>query len=151
MGTRISFTATFVAALPIESGQSATTGKAWMRQTFIFQQTDGQYPTSLAVSTFSNTMAASFAAIRPGTTCEVTAWVESRESRTKPGMWFTELRGASVTPVTQQPAPQTVYQQPQQYQPQPAPQQVYQQPAQPQYQPQPAQAPMEFNPNDLPF
>lgn len=148
MGTRISFTATFVAALPIESGQSATTGKAWMRQTFIFQQTDGQYQTSLAVSTFSDTMAASFAAIRPGTPCEVAAWVESRESRTKPGMWFTELRGASVTPVTLQ---QPVYQQPQQNQPQPAPQQVHQQPAQPQNQPQPALAPWESNQNDLPF
>jgi hypothetical protein len=130
--SKVQFTGRLYAVLAPETGISSTTGKPWMRQTFVFEIPDERFPKKIAVTTFSDSVAAQFQSLQPGMDINVTAYVESNESRTTPGRWFTELRGVSAYVVSTTQAVQQYQQAPQGYQ-QPQPQQ-YQQPQPQQYQ-----------------
>lgn len=123
--SKVTFTGRLYAVLAPETGVSNNTGKPWMRQTFVFEIPDERFPKKIAVTTFSDSVAAQFQTLQPGMDINVTAYVESNESRTTPGRWFTELRGVSAYVVSTPQAVQQYQQAPQGYQ-QPQPQ--YQQP-----------------------
>jgi hypothetical protein len=123
--SKVQFTGRLYAVLAPETGISNNTGKPWMRQTFVFEIPDERFPKKIAVTTFSDSVAAQFQSLQPGMDINVTAYVESNESRTTPGRWFTELRGVSAYVASTLQAVQQYQQAPQGYQ-QPAPQ--YQQP-----------------------
>lgn len=114
-----------MAAYPVVEGVSAA-GKPWKSQLFLVQ-TQEQYPRNIAVEVYG----AKVGEIAPEIDSVVTfnVDIESRESKTKPGSFFTTVRAWSMENAGQrlaaepvQPTQAASVPLPQQQTPQPAPQ-----------------------------
>ena len=146
-----------VQVLPVESGVSQKSGQPWMKQSYVLQYEQGQYPRHICFEIFGQDKIQQFA-IRQGERIAVHLNFNSKPNVQNPAKWFNEVRCWGVDRMGQQMyaqqgqmqdgwPQQQGWQQPMQ---QPAPQQ-YQQPVQQGWQqpvPQPAPAP--FPPQPAP-
>lgn len=142
-----------IAVLPQKSGTSAS-GKDWCIQSYVIEETGGQYPKKLCFDVFGADKIAQFN-IQQGEMINVQFDIDARE---RDGRWWNSIKAWNVQrtqTATPQAAPGAYYQQPMQ-QPQPQapfpPQQpsVQQVSAVPNAQPAPT-APPSGNADNLPF
>jgi len=138
-----------VAVLPCEQGTSQRTGQPWMKQGYVLQHEQGQYPKHICFEIFGQDKIQQMA-IQYGEYLTVHLNADAHEDSKKPGKWYNELRcwridrmGQQMQPGQQMPT-QGGYppQQPMMAQPQYSQQPQYP-PQQPQY---PPQQPMAGNP-----
>lgn len=113
-----------VAVLPCEQGTSQRTGQPWMKQGYVLQHEQGQYPRNLCFEIFGQDKIQQMA-IQMGEYVQVHLNADAHADRNNPNKWYNELRcwrvdrmGQQMQPGQQMPV-QGGYQQQPQYQQQP--------------------------------
>lgn len=131
-----------VAVLPCEQGTSQRTGQPWMKQGYVLQHEQGQYPKHICFEIFGQDKIQQMA-IQYGEYLTVHLNADAHEDSKKPGKWYNELRCWRIDRMGQQMQPGQ--QMPMQggYPPQQPMMAQPQYPQQPQY---PPQQPMAGNP-----
>ena len=131
-----------VAVLPCEQGTSQRSGQPWMKQGYVLQHEQGQYPKHICFEIFGQDKIQRMA-IQYGEYLTVHLNADAHEDSNKPGKWYNELRCWRVDRMGQQMQPGQ--QMPMQggYPPQQPMMAQPQYPQQPQY---PPQQPMAGNP-----
>ena len=131
-----------VAVLPCEQGTSQRSGQPWMKQGYVLQHEQGQYPKHICFEIFGQDKIQQMA-IQYGEYLTVHLNADAHEDSNKPGKWYNELRCWRVDRMGQQMQPGQ--QMPMQggYPPQQPMMAQPQYPQQPQY---PPQQPMAGNP-----